>query len=255
MLSALKSGGDKSLHTMEVVTALGFPRQDARKAAPVVREALDGLKSLGLAKELPGSRWKAIEKAAGQKSGKGSRVRDELVVKRAERQQRLRGRDDATAPPRQDEPNDRRAPEGRDGERRAPERRDGQRRDSLPERAWGRDTKVGWLAMTTRGFAFVTIDEGGEVFIPPPGIKHAMHGDRVRVKTAPTPKGFEGEVVEVISRGLLRVGGTLARQHGQLYVHPGDPRLPQAFFVEGALPLETLPGMGGRRTGDALARA
>jgi ribonuclease R len=243
VLSALKSGGDKSLHTMEVVTALGFPRQDARKAAPVVREALEGLKSLGLAKELPGSRWKAIEKAAGQKAGKASRVRDELVVKRAEREQRLRGRVDGTAPQRPDEPADARDGARREGARRDSDGRDGVRRGPLPERVWGRDTKVGWLAMTTRGFAFVTIDEGGEVFIPPPGIKHAMHGDRVRVKTAPTPKGFEGEVVEVISRGLLRVGGTLARQHGQLYVHPGDPRLPQAFFVEGALPLETRAGM------------
>lgn len=229
VLSALKSGGDRSLHTMEVVTALGFPRQDARKAAPVVREALDALKSLGLAKELPGSRWKAIEKAAGQKAGKGTRaVRDELVVKRAERQQRLREREDAGGPP---------PPPTRDGHDA------NQEREERPERVWGRDTKVGWLAMTTRGFAFVTIDEGGEVFIPPPGIKFAMHGDRVRVRTTPSPKGFEGEVVEVISRGILRVGGTLARQHGQLYVHPGDPRLPQAFFVEGALPLETRPGM------------
>ncbi len=242
VLSALKSGGDRSLHTMEVVTALGFPRQDARKAAPVVREALDALKSLGLAKELPGSRWKALEKTAGKKSAKGSRVREELVVKRAERQVRMNaagGGDAAGASPATTSAATTSGPNTGD----ATQSREARRDESATARAWGRDTKVGWLAMTTRGFAFVTIDDGGEVFIPPPSIGIAMHGDRVRVRTTPTPKGFEGEVVEVITHGILRVAGTLVRHHGQLYIQPGDPRLPQSVFVEGALPLETQPGM------------
>jgi ribonuclease R len=226
VMTALKSGGDRSLHTMEIVSAVGVSRKDARKAAASVRETLESLKSLGLVKELPGSRWKAVER----KAPKGRpRVNEELLIRQAERARRQAG-------------------ETGEGTRVGAAPHDGGAPDApaavaAPAPRWGRDTKVGWLAMTPRGFGFVTPDEGGEVFVSPRGLGPALHGDRVRVKITPTIKGFEGAVVEVIARGLQRVAGTLVRTHGHLYIQPGDPRLPPTFVVEGALPLETRPGL------------
>ncbi|MFO0708641.1 MAG: VacB/RNase II family 3'-5' exoribonuclease [Sandaracinus sp.] len=217
---------------MEIVAALGAARGEARKLAPQVREALESLKSLGLAKELPGSRWKAIEKSVATSK---SRVSESLVIRRAERAQQHAG-DSGEGTRREPKPARGDGPTAVDSQE--------NQGDSPREvRAWGRDTKVGWLAMTPRGFGFVTPDEGGEVFVSPRGLGLALHGDRVRVKTIPTIKGLEGEVVEVIARGLVRVAGTLVRTHGHLYIHPGDPRLPQTFIVEGATPLETRPGL------------
>src|SRR5580704_9778482 len=64
----------------------------------------------------------------------------------------------------------------------------------------GRESVEGWLSMTPRGAGFVS-REGGDVFIPPPSIGGAMHGDRVRVNVvARGARGPEGEVAEVLER-------------------------------------------------------
>lgn len=102
---------------------------------------------------------------------------------------------------------------------------------------------TGWITMTTRGFAFVTADDGGaDVFIAPPLLGAALHGDRVELDVRPSEKGREGRVVRVIERGLLRIGGRLMRGQGGFVLEPGDLRLPTRVHILSPLPLETRIG-------------
>src|SRR5690606_4715433 len=50
----------------------------------------------------------------------------------------------------------------------------------------------GYISSHPRGFAFVAAEDGGpDVFIPPPGMGAAMHGDRVEVMARPSSRGRE----------------------------------------------------------------
>ncbi len=206
VLAALKAHGDRSMHTMEVVLAVGA----SKKQGSEVRETLDSLRSLGLVKELPGNRWKHIERKAGAgplpKSDRlgQAKVGVRLAEARVE-QVRLRTVEDSEA--------------------------------EIP------GTRVGWFSLTGRGFGFVVSDEGNEVFIPPNAAGLAYHRDRVRVRTTKSPKGEEGEIIAVVQRGLLRVAGMLMKGRDGFEVHPGDPRLPNFFRVEGEMPLDARVGL------------
>ncbi len=101
----------------------------------------------------------------------------------------------------------------------------------------------GWLTMTTRGFGFVTADDGGaDVFVAPQLLGSAMHGDRIEIDVRPSEKGREGRVVRVLERGLLRLGGRLVRAGRGFALEPGDLRLPTMVRVLEPLPLETRVG-------------
>lgn len=101
----------------------------------------------------------------------------------------------------------------------------------------------GWLTMTTRGFGFVTADDGAaDVFVAPQLLGSALHGDRVEIDVRPSEKGREGRVVRVLERGLLRIGGRLVRAGRGFALEPGDLRLPQMVRILEPLPLETRVG-------------
>jgi ribonuclease R len=102
--------------------------------------------------------------------------------------------------------------------------------------------REGLLTVHPRGFGFVaSLDAAGDdVFVPPEAMGGAMHGDRVRVRVrARGARGAEGEVVEVIERGLKRVAGTLRRKGKSAWLEPDDTRvrgpivLPRAIDVAG----------------------
>ena len=45
----------------------------------------------------------------------------------------------------------------------------------------------------------MAVEDGGpDVFVPGSKLKHAMHGDRVRVHAQPSTKGRDGEVIDVV---------------------------------------------------------
>ena len=207
VLAALKAHGDRSMHTMEVVLAVGADKKQGSE----VRETLDSLRSLGLVKELPGNRWKHMERKPGvpgplPKSDRVAQAKTGVALAEARVEQvRVRMLEDTEA--------------------------------EIP------GTRVGWFALTGRGFGFVVSDEGHEVFIPPNAAGLAYHRDRVRVRTTKSPKGEEGEIIAVVQRGLLRVAGMLMKGRDGYEIHPGDPRLPNFFRVEGELPLEARAGL------------
>ncbi len=103
--------------------------------------------------------------------------------------------------------------------------------------AFDAEETVGVLSMTSRGFGFVSVPGGaGDVFVPHTSLGGALHGDRVRVRTRPSAKGREGEIVGIEAHGLQRVVGVLERRGRALVIEPTDARLRGPFVVEGALP-------------------
>ncbi|MBV9948372.1 MAG: RNB domain-containing ribonuclease, partial [Myxococcales bacterium] len=88
--------------------------------------------------------------------------------------------------------------------------------------------REGLLSVHPRGFGFVAslTAAGDDVFVPPDAMAGAMHGDRVRIRVrARGARGAEGEVIEVLERGLGRVGGTLHRKGRSAWVEPDDTRV------------------------------
>jgi ribonuclease R len=62
--------------------------------------------------------------------------------------------------------------------------------------------------------------------VPPDAMRGAMHGDRVRVRIRSRgARGAEGEVIEVLERGLRRVAGTLQRRSKAAWLEPDDTRV------------------------------
>jgi cold shock CspA family protein len=139
VLAALRSRGARSMHFMEVLEQLDLDKGRRDDVLDVLLE----LTGLGLAKELPGRRFKL---AVGPRTAK----------RRA-----------ARAAPRE---------------------------EAAPDGGEDVDEARGWLTLTKRGFAFVAAEDGGpDVFIPPTGLGHALHGDRVRVQTRPSSRGQGGK--------------------------------------------------------------
>ena len=140
---------------------------------------------------------------------------------------------------------DRRArelPRGRRHERPALELVEGQRDYRSPR---GRAELVGRLNVNTRGFGFVTPEEPGpDIFIPPPALGSALHGDKVRVRVFPSPKGFDGQVIEVIERATHYIGGQLLMLPYATFIEADDERLKARVQVVGDLPENARTGQG-----------
>ncbi len=102
----------------------------------------------------------------------------------------------------------------------------------------------GRLTMHPSGFGFVALEEGGpDVFIPPPAVGGALQGDRVQIRSRPSAKGFEGEVLKVLDRGLTRVTGILRKAAGNAWLDPDDPRMRGPMDVIGKIPASAKPGL------------
>ncbi|HET8940116.1 MAG TPA: ribonuclease R [Polyangiales bacterium] len=108
-----------------------------------------------------------------------------------------------------------------------------------------RSELTGRLNVNTRGFGFVTPDEPGpDIFIPPPALGSALHGDKVRVRVFPSPKGFDGQVLEVIERATHYIGGQLLMLPYATFIEPDDERLKARVQVVGKMPENVRTGQG-----------
>jgi ribonuclease R len=103
----------------------------------------------------------------------------------------------------------------------------------------------GVLSVNVRGFGFVVTEgDGPDVFIPPGYFGAALHGDRVRVKAKPSPKGLDGRVTEVVERAIRFIGGQLHIAEQEAWIEPDDERLRMPIRVKGKLPPEARTGQG-----------
>ncbi|MBX3272262.1 MAG: ribonuclease R [Sandaracinaceae bacterium] len=179
VLAVLADRGPRAMHLMEVLAQLGLEthQRDA------LRDVLDELTGLGMAQEMPGSRFRVARRARG------------------------------------DEP-----------------------RAARPDEV----DVTGWLTLHPRGFGFVAAEDGGpDVFVAGSALGNALHRDRVRVRARPSAKGREGEVQEVLRRGVGRVAGVLRTSGERAWLEPSDPRVPSRVDVVGTMPL-------GLRDGDEV---
>ena len=117
-------------------------------------------------------------------------------------------------------------------------------RYATPKAARGKNMASGRLTMHRDGYGFVIPDAGsleaglkeklqGDIFIPPPAIGTAMHGDRVLVEVAAIrPDGrAEGRIIRVMGRAHATVVGTFHYSAGQNYVRPMDEKITQDIIV------------------------
>ena len=117
-------------------------------------------------------------------------------------------------------------------------------RYSLPQTAAGNNMIVGRLSMHRDGFGFVipdasSLDErlksrlAGDIFIPPPAVGNAMHGDRVLVEigTIRSDGRAEGRIVRPIHRAQATVVGTFHYGNRHNYVTPIDQKIAQEIII------------------------
>lgn len=100
---------------------------------------------------------------------------------------------------------------------------------------------VGTLSMTKRDFGFVRAEgTGEEIFVGSKFLRNALHGDTVAVVPFARPvtrhrgrdeKMPEGEIVEIIKRGLTTLTGTLEQSRHFFFVVPDDERIGRDIYV------------------------
>ncbi len=99
---------------------------------------------------------------------------------------------------------------------------------------------AGRLSLHRDGFGFVTPENAalreklaGDVFIPPPRVGSAMHGDRVLVEVGPVRADgrAEGRILRVVGRAHPTVVGTFHYGSRYNYVTPIDDRVAQEVLI------------------------
>lgn len=102
---------------------------------------------------------------------------------------------------------------------------------------------VGRLIVHPAGFAFLEREDGEEsAYVSARHRGGAMDHDRVAAAVWPGPRGFEGRVLAVLSRGRPRVTGVLAQRGRALVLLPDDTRLRGPVLLEGEPPADAVVG-------------
>ena len=117
-------------------------------------------------------------------------------------------------------------------------------RYAIPQAAAGRNLIAGKLSLHRDGFGFVIPDLSsaapnlksrlsGDIFIPPPAVGSAMHGDRVlaEVTVFRNDGRAEGRVVRSLNRAHPTVVGIFHRGSRNNYVTPIDQKISQEIVI------------------------
>jgi ribonuclease R len=126
-------------------------------------------------------------------------------------------------------------------------------------RTRGAAEREGLLTVHPRGFGLVASigpgAVGDDVFVPPPALGGAMHGDKVRIRvTSRSARGAEGEVIAILERGIKRVAGTLRRKGKSAWLEPDDNRMRGPIVLPRAIDSAGADGNSGN-DGDAVVVA
>jgi ribonuclease R len=116
----------------------------------------------------------------------------------------------------------------------------GRERYTIASHAAARQNLIaGRLSMHRDGYGFVIPNAGqrstidGDIFIPPPAIGSAMHGDQVLVELGRKKEDgrAEGKILRVLTRGNPTVVGTFHRGPRNNYVTPIDEKVQQQIII------------------------
>lgn len=92
--------------------------------------------------------------------------------------------------------------------------------------------KKGVLSINPKGFGFVSVEEGDDVYIPMDGIETAMSGDEVVVRVFQRQNGTsDGEIIRILKRNTLQILGTIRFIKKKLTFEAQDVRLGFVRFV------------------------
>jgi len=151
-------------------------------------------------------------------------------------------------------------------------------RYAIPKAAAGKNVLVGKLSMHRDGYGFVTPDAStldarlkaqlsGDIFIPPPAVGSAMHGDRVLVEVGTIrPDGrAEGRIVRPVVRAHSTVVGIFHYGSRGNYVTPIDQKISQEIVIPPGMEYPEAPSSAGvplavpreshlRQDGDKVSR-
>jgi ribonuclease R len=139
-------------------------------------------------------------------------------------------------------------------------------RYAIPKATANKNTLVGKLNMHRDGYGFVTPDSAtldpslkaqlaGDIFIPPPSVGSAMHGDRVLVEVVSIrPDGrAEGRIVRPVVRAHSTVVGIFHHGNRGNYVTPIDQKISQEIVIPPGM--EYPEASGSANVSPAVARA
>jgi ribonuclease R len=120
----------------------------------------------------------------------------------------------------------------------------GKERWGFPTSTSNQDLVVGRLRMHRDGYGFVIPDPGalparaqgklqGDIFIPPPEVGNAMHGDQVLVEMGRIRQDgkAEGRIVRVMEREQETVVGIFHYSSGRNYVTPIDEKVAMEILI------------------------
>jgi len=108
-----------------------------------------------------------------------------------------------------------------------------------------KDLVEGKLSVTSKGFGFVLMDEGRDVFISYDNLANAMDGDLVRalVFKKSFGKNPEGKILEVLNRSTVNIVGIFREQKTGGMVYPEDDRVKSPLYI----PPDKIGSNGGAR--------
>jgi ribonuclease R len=117
-------------------------------------------------------------------------------------------------------------------------------RYAIPQTASGKNMAVGRLSMHRDGFGFVIPEANsleprlkerlvGDIFIPPPAVGSAMHGDRVIVEIGNIRLDgrAEGRIVRLVGRAHSTVVGKFHYGSRRNYITPIDQKITQEIVI------------------------
>lgn len=104
--------------------------------------------------------------------------------------------------------------------------------------------KTGILSVTSRGFGFVELRDGSEVFVRAQHMQQAFHRDLVRIQILKKQSGEkpDGKVIDVIQRHQTQFIGTYKVDRFGEWLMPEDKRIRIRFAVEKTKPVKVKDG-------------
>ena len=103
--------------------------------------------------------------------------------------------------------------------------------------------KIGVMIANKKGFGFVDIEGTEDVFVAPPNMNGAIHGDKVIVEIT-SPKGIdlEGRIVKIVDRKTKQMVGEVYYKKGHLCLDLDDDRVKLNIEVDKNKTLGAMPG-------------